>query len=122
MPGRREAPAAGARAVSRDLAESDTDSTRRRTPTVTQTDRVRAMLERGWICGIEFLEARPTPIVRYTGRIHELRQEGWLIDRRPCEHPWHEHGRGVQMWQWRIVGRPGDPARLFLGGEGDADV
>lgn len=85
------------------------DSTRPRPPT--QRERVLAMLRRGWVCGVNFLNSNP-PIVRYTGRIHELREDGYQIDRRPCDHPWHQHGAGVHMWQWKLVGEPGDPTLL----------
>ena len=70
-----------------------------------QQERVRVMLSRGWVCGAEFLTASP-PILRYTGRIHELRRDGFQIDRRPCSHPWHDHGPGVYMFQWHIVATP----------------
>ena len=70
---------------------------------LTQTERVQAMLERGWVCGGEFISASP-PILRYTGRIHELRRDGFQIDRRACTHPWHEHT--ARMWQWHIEATP----------------
>lgn len=81
----------------------------RRTPN--QRERVRRMLSRGWVCSVEFISSPPdgyAPILRYTGRIHELRRDGWLIDRRTCSHGLHNHGKGVQLYQWHIVGHVDD--------------
>jgi hypothetical protein len=77
----------------------------------TQTERVKTMMSNGWICGALFLSASP-PVIRYTSRIHELRRDGYQIDRRPCRHPWHSHGPGVQMWEWKIVAQPDENAHL----------
>lgn len=73
-----------------------------------QYDRVKRFLERQWCCGLLFLDPPDNgpPILRYTGRIHELRKDGFYIDRRSCEHPWHQHD--AQMWEWRIVGHVSD--------------
>lgn len=73
----------------------------------TQYERVRDMLERGWVCGSHFLDAR---IPRYSAHVHELRRAGYMVERRPCEHPWHEH-RSL-MYEWRITARPGQTAPL----------
>lgn len=109
-------PPTGNRRGSQDSATTPTRPKASRT-TPSQKERVRRMLTRDWICGIEFL-APPDgypPILRYTGRIHELRKEGWLVDRRECSHGLHNHGRGVQMWQWRIVGHVDDGTLPGLG-------
>ena len=73
-----------------------------------QVDKVKSMLSGGWVCGVSFLE---THLPRYSPRIHELRREGFQIDRRICQHPWHDHW--TVQYQWRIVGLPGEPGRLF---------
>jgi hypothetical protein len=75
----------------------------------TQQERVKIMLTQGWVCGIQFLDASPR-VLRYTSRIFELRRDGYQIERRPCRHPWHHHS--AQMWEWRIVAQPGQPASL----------
>lgn len=80
---------------------------------LTQLDRVRLQLQRGWICASQFLDQH---IPRYGARIHELKRQGYSIERRLCAHPWHNH-RSTQ-YQWRIVGEPGKPAPLP--GMGDA--
>lgn len=68
----------------------------------TQLERVRSMLLDGWVCGTDFLAAY---LPRHSPRIHELRKAGYLIDRRRCEHPYHEHESA--QYQWTIVGVPG---------------
>lgn len=71
-------------------------------PKVSQKDRVKRFLERGWTCGIVFLDPPDNgpPILRYTARIGEVRAEGIYVDRRPCQHPWHDHD--APMWEWKI--------------------
>ena len=75
----------------------------------TQRERVRRMLNRGWVCGVEFIDPPDgdTPVLRYSAHIHRLRQEGWLIDRRECEHPHHHHSLS-RMYQWQISGHVDD--------------
>jgi hypothetical protein len=74
-----------------------------------QIDRCRRFLERGWTCGLDFLNPADgyPPILRYSSRISELRRDGFYIDRRECENRLHDHPHST-MWQWRIVGHVSD--------------
>ena len=114
-PGTREAlPTGETGALNKSVPQPNVNQTNRRGPN--QRERVRRMLQRGWMCGIEFLDPPDglSPILRYSAHFHSLRREGWLIDRQECEHPWHNHRRST-MYQWRIVGHV-DEGRLALGG------
>jgi len=88
----------------------------RRSPNLgTQLRRVLDALRRRWVCGTEFVsgefDTTGRPVLRYSSRISELREAGWWIERRRCEHPWHNHD--ATMYQWRIHAEvPGD-GQLF---------
>lgn len=82
---------------------SGTTTTKGSRPKRSQQDRVKSLLERQWCCGLLFLDPPDggPPILRYTARIGEIRKSGIYVDRRPCQHPWHDHD--AQMWEWRIA-------------------
>ena len=108
----------GERADAR-VAVQTTEDTQSRRPLrkQSQRERVRRMISRGWLCGIEFLSPPDgnSPILRYSAHFHSLRREGWLIDRRECEHPWHNH-RESTMYQWKLVGHVDDGTLPGIGG------
>lgn len=79
------------------------------TTKLSQTDRIRGLLERGPVCGTTMLRMM---IPRYAARIHELRAAGLNIQTRTCKDQHHSH-ESNQIEYYIEKPPPAESGRLF---------
>lgn len=58
-----------------------------------------------WVCA---QEAHDVAGYRYGARYSDLRRLGFRFDRRRCENRFHNHKATTQMYEWSLVGVPGE--------------